>query len=210
MPLTDTTEDARLLTEMRHGDSTALAALYRRHRGPLFRFALLRCGSADAAADIVQEVFLALLTDKLRFDPARGALQGFLIGVARNLLLKRDDAQRRYVANIDRGDEGDPGDLLVDPAPGPMARMLANQQAERVRVGLQQLAPHYREVVILYEMHDLSYVEIADICHIDIGTVRSRLSRARARLAQLLADEAMPTATDNSQQSHPYRQEARL
>lgn len=210
MPLTEPTEDLRLLTETGRGDSAAFAALYRRHRDVLFRFALLRCGSADTAADIVQEVFLALLTDKLRFDPARGALQGFLIGVARNLLLKRDDAQRRYVANADRDDSCEPGDLLVDPAPGPMARMLANQQAERVRVALQQLAPHYREVVILYEMHDLSYVDIAAICHIDIGTVRSRLSRARGRLARLLADDAMPETPAHTQQSPPPPKEARL
>jgi RNA polymerase sigma-70 factor (ECF subfamily) len=210
MPLTDSTEDARLLTEMGRGNAAAFAALYRRHRDPLFRFAVLRCGSADTAADVVQEVFLALLTDTLRFDPARGALQGFLIGVARNLLLKRDDARRRYVGNSERDDECEPGYLLVDPAPGPMARLLANQQAERVRAALQQLAPHYRDVVILYEMHDLSYVEIADVCHIDIGTVRSRLSRGRARLAQLLADDALPADADQPQHGSPCRQEARL
>ena len=67
-----------------------------------------------------------------------------------------------------------------------LERLLANEAAESVRRALQSLAAHYRDVIILYEMHDLSYVEIAHICNIDIGTVRSRLSRARAKLAELL------------------------
>lgn len=208
MPLTDPTDDLRLLTDMRHGHSAAFEALYRRHQGPLYRFALLRCGSADTAADIVQEIFLALLTDTLRFDPARGALQGFLFGVARNLLLKRDEARNRHVStNRAEGDEG-ADDLLADTAPAPMERLLANQRAERVRTALQALAPHYRDVVILYEMHDLTYVEIANVCNVDIGTVRSRLSRARARLAQLLQDDADGTAGLRDNQSK-YQQEAR-
>ena len=61
-----------------------------------------------------------------------------------------------------------------------------DEAAEQVRRALAQLAPHYRDVVILYEMHELSYAEIADICQVDIGTVRSRLSRGRAALAKRL------------------------
>lgn len=208
MPLTDPTEDLRLLAKMRRGNNAAFEALYRRHQGPLYRFALLRCGSADTAADVVQEIFLALLSDSLKFDPARGALQGFLFGVARNLLLKRDEARSRYVST--RRDDGaeDQDDLLADPAPAPLEKLLASQRAERVRAALQALAPHYRDVVILYEMHDLSYVEIANVCNVDIGTVRSRLSRARARLAVLLEEDA---GDDAGRRAPPSRiqQEAR-
>jgi RNA polymerase sigma-70 factor (ECF subfamily) len=187
MPLTDPAEDLALLTEMRRGNTTAFAALYRRHQAPLYRFALLRCGSPETAADVVQEIFLALLTDSLKFDPLRGALQGFLFGVARNLVLKREEANGRYVSiRHDDGDLDDDDDLTVDPGPQPVEHLIANEAAETVRRALQSLAAHYRDVVILYEMHDLSYVEIAHICNIDIGTVRSRLSRARARLAELL------------------------
>ena len=74
--------------------------------------------------------------------------------------------------------------------------MLSNEQAEDVRRALALLPPHYRDVVILYEMHDLSYLEIADICQVDIGTVRSRLSRGRAALAKRLG--AHCPATDNA------------
>lgn len=214
MPLTDPIQDTRLLTEMRRGNASAFADLYRRHQAPLYRFALLRTGSADTAADIVQEIFLALLSDKLKFDPTRGALQGFLFGVARNTILKREESQRRFVSTSSSNNDGDDesDDILVDTAPEPGAQILANEQAARVRVALSQLAPHYRDVVILYEMHDLTYVEIAQTCNIDIGTVRSRLSRARVQLARLLKDEQddMTDSAPSTNNTHSTsRQEAR-
>lgn len=186
MPLTDPTQDLALLTEMRKGNAAAFEQLYRQHQGPLYRFSLLRCGSPAAAADIVQEIFLALLNNTLKFDPSRGALQGFLFGVARNFLSKQHEANRRFVSNSHAPDTDDASDELADTVAGPLERLLVNEAAENVRVALQQISPHYRDVLILYEMHDLSYLEIAQICDIDLGTVRSRLSRARARLLDLL------------------------
>ena len=187
-----TTHDTDLLRAMRKGDADAFAALYRRHQGPLYRFALLRCGSSDTAADVVQEAFMGLLTERFRFDPLRGPLAPFLFGVARNLILKLEEGRRRHVAlpawETDQDGMENDGDLdqALDEA-GPLARLLDNEAAEQVRQALAHLAPHYRDVVILYEMHELSYAEIADICQVDIGTVRSRLSRGRAALAKRLA-----------------------
>ena len=180
---TPATTDTDLLRQMRNGAADAFAALYRRHQGPLYRFALLRCGSADTAADVVQETFMGLLTDRFRFDPLRGQLQHFLFGVARNLILKNETAHQRHVA-LEDDDDGE--DDLPDDAACPLTRLLDNEAAEEVRRALALLAPHYRDAVILYEMHELSYAEIADICQVDIGTVRSRLSRGRAALAKRL------------------------
>jgi RNA polymerase sigma-70 factor (ECF subfamily) len=184
--MTTTSTDIDLLRQMRGGAADAFAALYRRHQGPLYRFALLRCGSADTAADVVQETFMGLLTDRFRFDPLRGQLQHFLFGVARNLVLKNETAHQRHVV-LSGPDEDDGDDDLPGDAACPLARLLDNEAAEEVRRALALLAPHYRDAVILYEMHDLSYAEIADICQVDIGTVRSRLSRGRAALAKRLA-----------------------
>ena len=83
--ITPATTDDELLRQMRAGDARAFAALYRRHQGPLYRFALLRCGSAGTAADMVQEAFMGLLIGSLAFDPLRGSLPNFLFGVARLL-----------------------------------------------------------------------------------------------------------------------------
>ena len=185
---TSDTSDTELLRQMRAGTAAAFELLYLRHQGPLFRFAVLRSGSAASAADVVQEVFMGLLTGSVKFNPLRGLLQNFLFGVARNLVMKHEAPRQCHAACLDTGGDGDDGDDDHGDHgdPGPLARMLGDEQAEAVRRALALLAPHYRDVVILYEMHDLSYREIAVICQIDIGTVRSRLSRGRAALAKRL------------------------
>lgn len=177
--------DSELLRQARTGLAAAFNALYRRHQGPLYRYALLRCGSSDTAADIVQETFMGLLTGKLQFDPLRGQLQHFLFGVARMLALRHAPARERHLHD-NNDDDDDVPDLASD-EPEPLARLLDNETAEEVRRALGQLAPHYRDVLILYEIQDLSYQEIAAVCQVDIGTVRSRLSRGRALLAKRLA-----------------------
>jgi len=190
MTITPTTSDDDLLRRMRAGDAQAFAALYRRHQGPVYRFALLRCGSADTAADTVQEAFMGLLTGRLAFDPLRGSLPNFLFGVARLLILKQEEPRRRESALLDP-DEDD-SELACEDA-CPLTRVLASEAAEEVRRALARLAPHYRDALILYELHDLSYGEIATICAIDIGTVRSRLARGRAALAKALRAHALDT-----------------
>ncbi len=187
MPLTDANVDLDLLRRMRAGEAQALASLYQRHQAPLYRFALLRSGSPDTAADVVQDVFMALIEGKLNFDPLRGGLSSFLYGVARNFMLKRAEGERRYLPlQVHASDEDDDECDITDCAITPLEKILMNERAESVRAALAKIAPHYRDVLILYEIQDLSYVEIANICHIDIGTVRSRLSRARVKCAALL------------------------
>ncbi len=194
MPLSDANLDLDLLRRMRAGDQAALSQLYARHQAPLYRFAILRSGSPDTAADIVQDIFVALIEDRLQFDPSRGALLSFLFGVARNLILKREHAARRFLPLPFTHDDGEDDTQfdVADTQPLPLEKILADDRAEVVRAALAQIAPHYRDVLILYEMQDLTYVEIAHICDIDIGTVRSRLYRARAKLFALLtARDAM-------------------
>lgn len=187
MTMTTEPTDTELLRQVHAGQADAFTTLYRRHQGPLYRYALLRCGSGDAAADIVQEAFMGLLTGRLGYDPLRGQLQHFLFGVARNLALKLDEARQRHPQLLEPPDDDD--ELALDTASesaGPLARLLGNEAAEEVRRALSLLPPHYRDPVILYELHDLSYQQIATICQVDIGTVRSRLARGRAALAKRL------------------------
>lgn len=182
-PATDS--DSDLLRQLRAGTGAAFQALYRRHQGPLFRFAVLRSGSPDTAADVVQEVFMGLLTGSLQFDPLRGALPNFLFGVARKLILKHDLPRRREdsLPELDDDGEQDPGSEAHEP----LRRLLSDELGEQVRRAIALLPPHYRDAVILFELHELSYLEIAEICQVDIGTVRSRLSRGRAAMAKRLA-----------------------
>lgn len=184
------TADHDLLRQTHAGRTDAFTALYRRHQGPLFRYALMRCGSGDTAADVVQEAFMGLLTKRFGFDPLRGQLQHFLFGVARMLILKLEEARRRQVALPEPDEDGELELDLPCEGAGPLARLLDNETAEEVRRALALLPAHYRDVVILYELHDLSYLEIAAVCQVDIGTVRSRLSRGRAALAKRLKAHA--------------------
>src|SRR5438034_7783970 len=90
--------DSELLQLMAAGDEEAFASLYRRQQATIYRFALQMCGSRDLAEDVTQEAFMVLIRDSQRFDPARGSLNSFLLGVARNHLLRRLRRERNYVA----------------------------------------------------------------------------------------------------------------
>jgi RNA polymerase sigma-70 factor (ECF subfamily) len=136
---------------------------------------------------------MGLLAGRFAFDPLRGQLPHFLFGVARKLILRHEEGRARHVTLPD-GDDGDAEPALACEAAEPLARMLSQEAAEEVRRALALLAPHYRDCVILYEMHELSYLEIAHICQVDVGTVRSRLSRGRAALAKRLAGHRRATA----------------
>ena len=175
-----------LLSRLRQGDEEAFAEIYRRHKDAVYRFALLWTGSPATAADVTQEAFLAFIAKPETYDPARGSFAAWLCGVARNFARKQ--------AGL-REDATDPADLLADHAmpesfvesATPEGRLLAGEQAEQVRAALAAVAPHYRDVLVLCELCDHSYAEAAQVCGIDIGTVRSRLSRGRAQLAERLS-----------------------
>lgn len=181
-------DDATLLRQMRQGNAQAFSALYRRHQGALFRYAVLRCGSPATAADVVQELFLGLLSDRFAYDPLRGPLGHFLFGVARTLLLRHARPDPRETVLDDEDEDASPASADTEP----LTRLLSNETSEAVRRALAALAPSYRDAVILYELHDLSYLDIAAICQVEIGTVRSRLARGRAALARALASHRSP------------------
>ena len=161
-------------------------ALYRRHRDSVYRFALLYSGSAAVAADVTQDTFIHFIGHPNQYDPTRGAIGAWLCGVARNMA--RTESRHRE-------DATDPADLqddaLLDEGQidrdTPLERILRSEAAEELRRALAGIAPHYRDVLILCELSELTYAEAAQVCGIDIGTVRSRLHRARAQLAQRLA-----------------------
>src|SRR6204780_3837699 len=98
--------DGLLLRRMIAGDEEAFTLLYRRKHPAIYRFALHMSGNAAVADDVTQEVFMTLIRDTKRFDPARGTLGGFLFGIARNHLRKRWEQDKRLVAF-----DGDPDDL---------------------------------------------------------------------------------------------------
>ena len=186
MPPHDPQAELALLARMKAGDEAAFEALYRRHKDAVYRFALLYCGAAAAAADVTQDTFVHFITQPGQYDPARGSVGAWLCGVARNLARRQLGVREEATDPAVLGDDAALHESHVD-ADTPLERVLRNESAEEVRRAVAALAPHYRDVLILCELSELSYAEAAQVCGIEIGTVRSRLSRARARLAETLA-----------------------
>ena len=189
MPPTDTKAELALLTRMKQGDESAFVTLYRKHRDAVYRFALLYAGSPAIAADVTQDTFVHFMTHTSQFDPTRGSVGAWLCGVARNMARKQCGVREEPTDPLDLADDGRAHDSQID-HDSPLDRVLRGELAEQVRRAVASIAPHYRDVLILCELADLSYAEAAQVCGIDIGTVRSRLSRARTQLAQRLAPYA--------------------
>jgi RNA polymerase sigma-70 factor (ECF subfamily) len=185
--LPDKADDAALLARLQAGETLALQGLYQRHKDGVYRFALAFCGTRHLAADVTQETFLQLVRRPTGYDPAAGPLGAYLAGIARNLARRAlGETAREEILPAADDPAGEP--LPGDPAGEPLTRLLQDETAERVRRAVYQLPPHYREVVILVELQDTSYASTAQILGIELGTVRSRLARARALLARALAD----------------------
>ena len=177
------------------GSGEAMAAIYRRHGGLVYRFTLRMSGNDAVAEEITQEVFLALLTQIDRFDAARGALSTWLCGIARRQLwkyLERSGAAGILDAGLRDSDEESAAELVC-PSDGPAETLLRREAVEAVRAGMDELPPALREVVILCALEEMSYEEAAQVLSVPVGTVRSRLHRAKARLAGLLRGEMANT-----------------
>ena len=189
--------DSELLQSMLTGDEEALAVLYRRWQHSVFRFALQMCGSRAAAEDVTQEVFIVLIREGHNFDPARGSLNAFLIGVARNHVLRRLRRDRVYVLEENLENEVKENRPLPT-SDGPLDELARTERVESVRKAVLALPEKYREAVVLCDLEEMSYVEAAGILGCAVGTVRSRLHRGRALLLEKLrpaAAEEMASAT---------------
>jgi RNA polymerase sigma-70 factor (ECF subfamily) len=166
------------------GDEEALAALYRRRQGSVYRFALQMSGSPALAEDVTQEVFMALLRDGTTYDSTRGPLSWFLLGIARNLVRQRLGREHFYTSLADQPSEEESVTHRPQAASDPLTELARNETIETVRKAVLSLPPRYREVVVLCELQEMSYAEAAGVLGCAIGTVRSRLHRGRALLIE--------------------------
>jgi RNA polymerase sigma-70 factor, ECF subfamily len=214
----ETIDEGLLLRRMAAGDEGAFTLLYRRKQPAIYRFALHMSGNAALAEDVTQEVFMTLIRDAKRFDPARGTLGGFLFGIARNHLRRRWEQERNSVPLPESADELDA--ILARSSAGRVGgkngassygngngnghangsgasisgyllhrdEFAALENVNRVRQAIATLPENYREVVVLCELDELSYEDAAAALDCPVGTVRSRLHRARAILVEKLRD----------------------
>lgn len=179
--------DEELLRRMLAGDEEAFAALFRRQQAGVYRFALHMCGSPAVAEDVTQEVFLILIKSGSRYDPARASVRAFLYGIARNCVKRHQERRGRYVPIGERVDGAK--DNPYNPATAsdnPFSALSQSEQIASVRQAVLSLPVPYREAVVLCELQELSYAEAAAAAGCSVGTIRSRLHRARAILAKKL------------------------
>ena len=178
--------DDELFSRLRDGDEGAFVSLYRRRQAPLYRFVFQMSGSAAAAEDITQEVFLTMLRPECGYDPERGTVSGYLFGVARKLTLRHLDRGRGDVAL-----EGETDDLVPELAvdDDPVTNLTHREGIEALRRAVQALPRRYREVVVLCDLEEVDYADAAVALGCPIGTVRSRLHRARALLWDKLTQD---------------------
>ena len=188
-PLPPETDD-ELLLRLRSGDDEAFTALYRRRQAAIYRFALHMSGSAPVAEDVTQEVFLALIRDECGYDPERGSLSAYLFGIARKLVLRHLERGRLNIALESEEDESGFPELAVQD--DPLADLTHQEGLEALRQAVLALPRRYREVVILCDLEELDYADAAIALGCPIGTVRSRLHRARALLLEKLSAERNP------------------
>jgi RNA polymerase sigma-70 factor (ECF subfamily) len=168
--------DAALLAEAAAGGEAAFVELYRRRRDDVYRFAYALSRSRSFAQDATQEVFLQVLENAGRFDAGKGTARAWLLGCARHVVIDRLRAEKGP------RDEAPEQTTAADHE----LRVLNEQRLVRLHAAIARLPLEYREALVLCELAELSYAEAAAVLACPVGTVRSRLHRARGLLTASL------------------------
>ncbi len=179
--------DTDLYRALAGGSENAMAALYQRHGSFIYRFSLRLCQDLSIAEEVTQDVFLTLLRQSDRFDPSRSQLSTWLCGIARRLIWKQLELRQKHAA-IPLCDEGADIESLDDE---PDVSLSRKEAVEAVQRGLDALPLQLKEVIVLCEFEEMKYEEVAKVVGVPVGTIRSRLHRAKARLAILLRGAAI-------------------
>ncbi len=191
-PLTAVSDD-ELLQRIAAGDAEAFAALFRRYYGSVYRFALHMTGEAAPAEDVTQDAFVAVMRDAARYEPGRSPVAAWLCGIARNFARQRLDRERRVVP-LEEPEEGSDERLTV--TTDPIEALSLAARLDELRKAVLSLPVAYREVIVLCDLQEFSYADAAGAIGCAVGTVRSRLHRARGLLVRKLrvtaADPSVP------------------
>jgi RNA polymerase sigma-70 factor (ECF subfamily) len=166
--------DEDLYRAARKGDRGALGELYERREPGLYRYALYVSGSRAVAEEVTQEIFLRLIGPGVPFDEKRGSLEAYLYGVARNLLRMRPP----LLGLEDAGEPATDEDTLRS--------LIHDERTAALMAAVRELPAAYREAVVLCDLEERNYDEAARLMGCPVGTVRSRLHRARALLGARL------------------------
>jgi RNA polymerase sigma-70 factor (ECF subfamily) len=162
----------------------------------LYAYAMVLSRNPAMAADLVQETYLRALKAKESLRPDSN-VKSWLFTILRNIWLNQLRHERTGPKIAELDSDENLADVSVATTEDPLDLYLRKQQRERVRAAIQQLPVEFREIIILREYEELSYSEIANVLQCPVGTVMSRLARARSRLGDLLSISPEPLPTEN-------------
>lgn len=183
--------ERRLADQHRRGDENAFAQVHRHFVAMVYNLCFRMTGRAEDAEDLTQEIFLRIYRHFGSFD-GRSALKTWVYRVALNHCRTNFGRKRFFTLRLrEESDDDEESVLLADRGRDPEALSLARDRSEQVHAALQRLQPKFREAVILRDLEELSYEEIAELTGVNIGTVRSRIARGREGLRQVLAQEGL-------------------
>ena len=175
------------------GDAVAWEEIVLRYNRRIYNICYRFAGSADDAQDLTQEVFMKMYRTLNSYDVGRGAFMTWVTTITRNLLVDhfRKSKQDRMTDSMDGApseheDAMPLSDQIQDKGLPPDARVQSREARETVHRALQKLSPELREAVILRDLQDMDYKEVAAVLKVPEGTVKSRINRGRAELARLL------------------------
>lgn len=184
--MNDRQEELQWVQAARQGDTDAYEALVRLYEKRVFALTLRMCGNPDDAAEAAQEAFLSAWQG-LPFFRGDSSFSTWLYRLASNACVDflRREGRLRSAAGPSLDDEALNLDL-PDGAPSPQETVERSELRAQIEEGLQSLSPEHRQVLLLRELHQLRYDEIADTLDLDVGTVKSRISRGRKQLRNFL------------------------
>ena len=174
------------------GDAVAWEEIVRTYNRRIYNICYRFAGSGDDAEDLTQEVFIKMYRTLATYDHTKGAFATWVTTITRNLLVDhfRKGKQQRLTDSIDATSEHEDAvplsEQIQDQSAPPDAHVRSREVGETVHAALGKLSPELREAVILRDLHDMDYREIAIVLKVPEGTVKSRINRGRAELARLL------------------------
>jgi RNA polymerase sigma-70 factor, ECF subfamily len=196
-------EDPQLVQLVLDGDTEAFNDLVERHQSRAYNLCVRMLGDADAAADVAQDAFISAYK---HLPSLRGEFRPWLMRIVANGCrdVLRSQKRRPSVSlDLERDDDDTPAMQIADTGDGPEAALMKSELQKTIAGALAEIPDDQREVVILSDIQGLSYQEIADMTGINIGTVKSRLNRARSRLRELLvAAELLPRVRRHTLESN--------
>jgi RNA polymerase sigma-70 factor (ECF subfamily) len=203
-PLSEPGEIEAVIQRCLQGDELAWDAIVRQYRRKVFNVAYKFVGRQEEAEDLTQDIFLKVFRSLGTFD-RRANFQTWLISVSRNLCIDHYRSVRQERQAIDHG--VDPNELTPSsPDPGPVAAIEQQDRVALLREALAALTAPLRTAVLMRDIQELSYQEIADRLKLPEGTVKSRINRGRSELARQIrkmrGDDYRPSGTPKKH-SHP-------